>query len=124
MASVAGQSPATARASREAGARRRLCCNGAIAPDHAQGVDGTVDLPAAASSAKLARSDAPVNTNYDPVLEQRYDEAAISLVDARRIASPRCMLQRTGRGASWISRGRTRRQHEDAEVGVAAAGTR
>jgi hypothetical protein len=70
---------------------------GAIALDHAQ-VDGTIDLSGSRIvSAKLARSDAPVSTNYDPVLEQRYDEVAISLVDARadRLVMPHAAEDRT-----------------------------
>lgn len=56
---------------------------GAVALDHAQ-VDGTIELSGSRIvSAKLARGDAPVNANYDPVLDQRYDEVAVSLVDAR-----------------------------------------
>lgn len=56
---------------------------GAIALDHAQ-VDGTIDLSGSRIvSAKLARGDAPHSSNYDPVLDQRYDELALSLVDAR-----------------------------------------
>jgi len=56
---------------------------GAVALDHAQ-VDGTIDLSGCRIvSAKLARRDAPAKSNYDAVLEQRYDELAVSLVDAR-----------------------------------------
>jgi hypothetical protein len=78
---------------------------GAIALDHAQ-VDGTIDLSGSRIvSAKLARGDAPVSTNYDPVLEQRYDEVAISLVDARadRLVMPHAADDRT-RGIVDLSR--------------------
>lgn len=78
---------------------------GAVTLDHAQ-VDGTIDLSGSQIvSAKLARGDAPSNTNYDPVLEQRYDEVAISLVDARadRLVMPHVANDRT-RGIIDLSR--------------------
>lgn len=78
---------------------------GAIALDHAQ-VDGTIDLSGSRIvSAKLARGDAPTNSNYDPVLEQRYDEIAISLVDARadRLVMPHAADDRP-RGIVDLSR--------------------
>lgn len=82
-----------------------FAATGAIALDHAQ-VDGTIDLSGSRIvSAKLARGDAPVNSNYDPVLEQRYDEVAISLVDARadRLVMPHAAEDRT-RGVVDLSR--------------------
>jgi hypothetical protein len=78
---------------------------GAIALDHAQ-VDGTIDLMGSRIvSAKLARKDAPYSANYDPVLDQRYDEVAISLVDARadRLVMPHLATDRP-RGVIDLSR--------------------
>lgn len=78
---------------------------GAIALDHAQ-VDGTIDFSGSQIvSAKLARGDASHASNYDPVLDQRYDELAISLVDARadRLVMPHATADRP-RGIIDLSR--------------------
>ncbi len=56
---------------------------GAIALDHAQ-IDGTIDISGSRiASAKIARGDAPARINHDAMLDARYDELALSLVDAR-----------------------------------------
>jgi hypothetical protein len=78
---------------------------GAVTLDHAQ-VDGTIDLSGSQIiSAKLARGDAPAGINHDPVLDQRYDEVAISLVDARadRLVMPHAAGDRA-RGIVDLSR--------------------
>lgn len=90
---------------------------GAIALDHAQ-VDGTIDLSGSRIvSAKLGRGDAPCNSNYDAVLEQRYDEVAISLVDARadRLVMPHVADDRP-RGIVDLSRAHVG-SYEDAAQG-------
>lgn len=56
---------------------------GGVALDHAE-IAGTLDLSESKlQSAILARDGAPTEGTYDAVLQARYDEAAISLVDAR-----------------------------------------
>lgn len=89
---------------------------GAIALDHAQ-VDGTIDLSGSRIvSAKLSRGDAPHSSNYDPVLDARYDEIALSLVDARadRLVMPHVAEDRT-RGIVDLSRAHVG-SYEDAAV--------
>lgn len=93
------------RIARELVLDRGFAANGAVALDHAQ-VDGTIDLSGSRiSSAKLARGDAPHHSNYDPVLDERYDELAISLVDARadRLVMPHAAEDRP-RGIIDLSR--------------------
>lgn len=78
---------------------------GAITFDHAH-VDGMVDLTGSRiSSAKLARDDAPISRNYDALLDERYDEAAFSLVDGRadRLVMPATAASRM-RGVVDLSR--------------------
>lgn len=93
------------RIARELVLDRGFRASGAIALDHAQ-VDGTIDLSGSQIvSAKLARGDAPHSSNYDPVLEERYDELALSLVDARadRLVMPHAADDRA-RGIIDLSR--------------------
>ncbi|MGE0023740.1 MAG: hypothetical protein AB7S70_08940 [Hyphomicrobium sp.] len=93
-----------------------FAATGAIALDHAQ-VDGTIDLSGSRIvSAKLGRSDAPCAYNYDKVLEERYDELAISLVDARadRLVMPHEADERP-RGVIDLSRAHVG-SYEDAAV--------
>lgn len=93
------------RIARELVLDRGFAANGAVALDHAQ-VDGTIDLSGSRiSSAKLSRGDAPHNSNYDPVLDERYDELAINLVDARadRLVMPHAVEDRP-RGIIDLSR--------------------
>jgi hypothetical protein len=78
---------------------------GAIALDHAQ-IDGTIDLAGSRiTSAKLVRGDAPLSNNHDAVLDARYDELALSLVDARadRLVMPETEADRP-RGIVDLSR--------------------
>ena len=78
---------------------------GAIALDHAQ-IDGTIELSGSRiTSAKLVRGDTPLSNNHDAVLDARYDELALSLVDARadRLVMPETAADRP-RGIVDLSR--------------------
>ena len=78
---------------------------GGIALDHAE-IEGQIDLTGShIVSAALARGAAPRKGTHDQVLDARYDEAALSLVDARldRLIMPESASERS-RGIVDLSR--------------------
>lgn len=80
---------------------------GGVVLDHAV-IDGTLDLSASnIVSAAIRRAGAPRKPSHDEVLDSRYDEAAISLVDARldRLVMPENANERP-RGIVDFSRAR------------------
>ena len=88
---------------------------GAVALDHAE-INGTIELSGSRiSSAKLARDNAIVARNYDAILDARYDEVAISLVDARadRLVMPSTAADRP-RGIVDLSRAHVGSFEDDA----------
>lgn len=83
----------------------RTC--GGIVLDHAE-IEGMLELSGSRiQSAALGRGGSPRRGNYDEVLESRYDEVAISLVDARlnRLVMPDRAADRP-RGIVDLSRAR------------------
>jgi hypothetical protein len=87
---------------------------GGVVLDHAE-VEGMVDLTGSRiQSAALGRGGTPRRSSYDEVLDSRYDEAAISLVDARldRLVMPNRAADRP-RGIVDLSRARVG-SYEDA----------
>ena len=88
--------------------------HGGVVLDHAV-IDGTLELSGSQiASAAIARGDAPRKASHDEVLDARYDEAAISLVDARldRLVMPENASERP-RGIVDLSRARVG-SYEDA----------
>jgi hypothetical protein len=88
--------------------------HGGVVLDHAV-IDGTLELSGSQiASAAIARGEAPRKASHDEVLDARYDEAAISLVDARldRLVMPENANERP-RGIVDLSRARVG-SYEDA----------
>jgi len=78
---------------------------GGIALDHAE-IEGQIDLTGSRIvSAALGRGSTPLKPSFDALLEARYDEIAISLVDARldRLIMPQSAADRS-RGIVDLSR--------------------
>lgn len=87
---------------------------GSVVLDHAV-IDGTLDLSGSQiASAAVMRADAPRKPSHDEMLDARYDEAAVSLVDARldRLVMPENANERP-RGIVDLSRARVG-SYEDA----------
>jgi hypothetical protein len=79
--------------------------SGGVVLDHAA-IDGTLDLAGSRiASAAVSRGSAPRGRAHDEVLDARYDEVAISLVDARldRLVMPEAAAERP-RGVVDLSR--------------------
>ena len=78
---------------------------GGVALDHAE-IEGQIDLTGSRIvSAALGRGGTPFKSNYDPLLEARYDDSALSLVDTRldRLIMPQTAADRP-RGIVDLSR--------------------
>lgn len=81
--------------------------NGCVALDHAE-IEGTLELSGSRmTSALIARNGAPHEGTYDAVLQARYDDTVLSLVDARldRLVMPSSAEDRP-RGIVDLSRAR------------------